>query len=76
MISEIVATNFFILFGLVFLIFGCVAEKFYWGRGVYGGDSSNKLMPKWAGRVLFIGIGTAFILFGFAHLFFGSGRFH
>jgi len=68
-----IKTDLIILFGFAFIVFGCIIDKFYKARGLYGVSLSNKPMPTWLGRLMFLSLGTIFILFGFAHLFFGFG---
>jgi VIT1/CCC1 family predicted Fe2+/Mn2+ transporter len=57
-----------IIMGLGMIAVGLTVKQFYAAKGMYGAALSDKKIPRWAGRVLFIGIGTVFILVGVAHL--------
>ncbi len=52
--------------GLVVIVIGCTTKTFYYlkGRG-----SSDKPAPIWLGRLIFIVVGSMFVLFGLGHLF-------
>jgi hypothetical protein len=56
-----------IIFGLGMIALGVTIEQFYAAKGMYGALSDKKI-PRWQGRLLFIGIGAVFLLVGIAHL--------
>jgi len=57
-----------IIIGLAMIALGVIIKQFYAGRGDYGVALSDKKIPRWAGRLLFIGIGAVFLLVGIAHV--------
>ena len=57
-----------IISGLGMIALGVTIKQFYAAKGIYGAALSDKKIPRWAGRLLFIGIGTVFLLVGIAHL--------
>ncbi len=56
-----------IIIGLGMIVLGVTIKQFYAAKGMYGALSDKKI-SRWAGRLLFVGIGTAFGLVGIAHL--------
>ena len=52
--------------GLVLIVVGCATKTFYYlkGRG-----ASDKPAPLWLGRLVFIAVGSIFVLFDLGHLF-------
>ena len=68
MTSDAIKSDLIVLFGFVFVALGFFGDKFY-----YGVAALNKLAPTWLGRLFFVSIGSVFMLFGFAHLFWGYG---
>jgi VIT1/CCC1 family predicted Fe2+/Mn2+ transporter len=56
-----------IVMGLGMITAGLTIKQFYAAKGMYGALSDKKI-PRWAGRLLFVGIGTVFISVGIAHL--------
>jgi hypothetical protein len=55
--------------GLAMIVFGILCNKFYYAKGMYGGNL-GRVAPLWFGRILFIGIGTVFIIVGMYYLLF------
>ncbi|HEV2578617.1 MAG TPA: hypothetical protein VGU25_15540 [Acidobacteriaceae bacterium] len=66
--SNVIKTDVFILLGLLIAVIGFLGKKFYYARGLYGG-SSGKETPLWFGRLMFIGVGSIFMITGFLQLF-------
>jgi hypothetical protein len=62
--SKAVVTS---LVGLISVGVGMFGRKFYYGDE---SSTSNKVAPTWLGRVMFIGIGSIFILWGMHYLLF------
>jgi hypothetical protein len=56
-----------IIIGFAMIALGVTIKQFYAAKGMYG-ELSDKKIPRWAGRLLFIVIGTVFLLVGIAHL--------
>jgi hypothetical protein len=54
--------------GFIAVVIGTLGNKFYYARGLYG--ISNKVAPLWFGRLMFIGVGTIFIITGMYYLLF------
>ena len=54
--------------GLVAVAIGMLGNKFHYTKGLYA--VSNKVAPLWFGRLMFIGIGTIFIVTGMHYLLF------
>jgi len=50
-----------ILAGCIAVIVGLMNKHFYWTKGWFSGD---KEAPRWAGRLLFVVVGTLLILLG------------
>jgi hypothetical protein len=55
-----------IVLGCALMVFAFVNKRFYASKG-YGG-ATDKEVPRWAGRLLFAGGGTLFIIAGVTHL--------
>ncbi|HZQ42523.1 MAG TPA: hypothetical protein VFA99_04695 [Acidobacteriaceae bacterium] len=66
--SNVTKTDLTILIGLVAVVIGVLGKKFYYARGLYGG-SPGKQAPLWAGRLMFIIVGSIFMITGFLQLF-------
>ena len=63
--SEAVISS---IVGFVAVAIGTLGNKFYYTKGLY--VTSNKVAPLWFGRLMFIGIGTIFIVTGMHYLLF------
>jgi hypothetical protein len=48
--------------------FGALNKTFYAAKGGFGGALSDKKIPTWMGRLLFLVVGGAFLLLGIAAL--------
>ena len=57
-----------IICGFGMIILGVIIKQFFAAKGIYGAALSDKKIPPWASRLLFIRIGTVFLLVGTAHL--------
>jgi hypothetical protein len=55
--------------GLIWILVGVVGKDFYYSRSVFGGGPSGKKAPVWFGRLVFILVGAAFLLFSVRSLF-------
>jgi hypothetical protein len=55
-----------IVLGVIVVVFGIVAEKFYYATGLY--HHSDRRAPTWFGRGLFLIVGALFILAGILRL--------
>jgi hypothetical protein len=44
------------------IVIGTLGEKFYWANNVRVASVSNKRMPRWLGRALFIGVGVLLLI--------------
>lgn len=60
------------LVGCVFIILGCVVERFYFAKSLQAAVLSKRLAPTWLGRTLFLVIGLALVIVSVAHLFFDA----
>jgi len=54
-----------IVIGIVMIVVGLTAKQFYEG-GLW--SVSNRPVPRWQGRALFLVVGGAFLAFGVSHL--------
>lgn len=53
-----------IVFGCVMIIFAFFIKQFYAGRGIWSVSLSDRQIPAWLGRLLFIVVGLAALLVG------------
>jgi hypothetical protein len=58
-----------IVAGAVMIILAVVAKQFYAARGVFGVTVSNRKIPTWQGRLLFLVIGIVILVFGLSVFF-------
>jgi hypothetical protein len=55
--------------GIGSVVFGCVADTFYYTRGLHG--KLGEQAPTWLGRLLFIGTGCLAVALEVRHLLLG-----
>jgi hypothetical protein len=51
------------------IVYGCVGRDFYYAKSIAFWSASDKRMPAWQGRVMFIGIGVLLLVPELFHLF-------
>ncbi len=56
-----------ILVGVVGCTVGIVNKTFYAAKGFLAAPSSDKQIPTWLGRLIFLVVGGVFLIAGFSH---------
>ena len=56
-----------ILVGIGATLIGFFNKTFYAAKGLLGAPSSNKRIPTWQGRLIFLLVGGMFLFFGIYH---------
>jgi hypothetical protein len=60
--------------GCMMLIFAFCNKDFYAGKGIGSAALSERRIPTWAGRLLFVFIGLTAILVGISFFIYGGGQ--
>jgi hypothetical protein len=58
-----------ILVGAVMTAVGILNKTFYAAKGLLGAPSSDKKLPTWAGRLIFLIVGGGFLVVGISYFF-------
>jgi hypothetical protein len=56
--------------GSVMIVLSLTAKQFYAARGVFGVTVSNRKIPTWQGRLLFLVVGIVMFAFGLSFFFY------
>jgi hypothetical protein len=64
MIRDIV----FGVLGCVFIVMGCVIDRFYFAKSLQAAVLSNRIAPTWLGRTLFLIFGLIMVIVSVRHL--------
>ena len=61
-----------ICIGIVMILVGLLVKQFHQAKGTSGAVLSDRKVPRWQGRILFIGIGIVFLIVGIRFLVLGN----
>lgn len=57
---------------IAMILCGLLVKQFYQAKGENGAVLSDRKIPQWQGRILFIGIGIVFLIIGIRFLVLGN----
>jgi hypothetical protein len=64
-----------IIVGLIAILAGILGKTFYLAD-IWGGSVGDRPIPRWLGRLLFVGVGVFFVICGIALYLTGSSSIH